>query len=213
MESMTNLSRYPGSSIYPVDDSAIKSIAANMAANGYDPDFPILLKDGAIVDGWHRCEAAKLAGVEPIFREFDGNNDDAVRFVLRANGDRRHLGAGQRAAASVLAQRKLGLDAEKIADLAESQGFAVSTYNQYASYPAEDLEDIVKGAKTQTEVKKRNKKGPPQRNPTYTLTKAQAAKVASLSINLDDRGKNILRRAFDMGLKALEDSLPAANGK
>ena len=48
-----------------------------------------------------------------------------------------------------------------------------------------------------------------QTNPTYTLTKGQAAKVASLSVTLDERGKKVLARAFDLGLKCLEEQAAA----
>ena len=50
-----------------------------MKENGFDRDFPILIKgNDGIVDGWHRYEAAKLAGVEPVFEEFDGDDEKTI---------------------------------------------------------------------------------------------------------------------------------------
>ena len=57
----------------------------------------IVLLDGKVLDGWHRYRAAVEVGIELelVRREFLG--DDPVGYVIRRNGDRRHLTAGQRA--------------------------------------------------------------------------------------------------------------------
>jgi hypothetical protein len=55
----------------------------------------IVLHDGAILDGRNRYDACLVAGVEPVFVPFRG--DDPVRFVLAANIHRRHLSENQRA--------------------------------------------------------------------------------------------------------------------
>ena len=85
---VTQMLRHGNTSIYPTSQEAIDSIAANMAQNGFDPDFPILTMevDGEreIIDGWHRYQAALQAGVEPQFRPFDGDANDALRFIQRA---------------------------------------------------------------------------------------------------------------------------------
>ena len=83
MGTTTELSRFHKSSFYPISKEAIQSIAANMREHGFDPDFPILVKDGAIVDGYHRYEAAQVgrrgASLPRIRRQMD-----AIRLVLRA---------------------------------------------------------------------------------------------------------------------------------
>ena len=49
-----------------------------------------------------RYEAAQIVGVEPVFEEFNGDDDQALQYVLRANGDRRHLFEGQKASAAII---------------------------------------------------------------------------------------------------------------
>ena len=205
------MEQYPRSAIYPQSLSAIDSIAANMREYGYDPSFPILTKGGGIIDGWHRYKAALKAGVEPVFREFDGDDEEALRYILRVNGDRRHLNEGQKAAASVIINRRLGKDAKAIVEVAKSTGVTESTVNRLTSYSNDDLQDIVSGKKSQAEVKEKKVKKSTQQTPTYTLTRGQAAKVASLSVSLDERGKKLLARAFDLGLKALEEQAAEAS--
>ena len=56
---------------------------------------PIVILEGAILDGRNRYNACLAAGVEPVFTPFRG--DDPVRFVLAANVHRRHLNESQRA--------------------------------------------------------------------------------------------------------------------
>ena len=201
--------RYPNSNIYPISETAIGSIAANMKENGFDSDFPILIKDGGIVDGYHRYQAALKAEVEPIFREFDGTDEDVLRFILRVNGDRRHLNEGQKAAAAVIINRRLGKDAKSIVSVAKNNGVNEATVNRLTSYSDDDLQSIVNGTKTQNEVKEKKAKAS-QKNPTYTLTKNQAAKLAALVVSLDERGKKLLARAFDLGLKVLEEQSATA---
>ena len=61
----------------------------------------IVLLDGKVLDGWHRHRAAVEVGIdqELVCKEFLG--DDPVGYVIRRNGDRRHLTPGQRAACVV----------------------------------------------------------------------------------------------------------------
>ena len=56
-----------------------------MRLYGYDERFPILTLDGDIVDGWHRYQAALRAGVEPVIVPFEGTEENAYEFVMRAN--------------------------------------------------------------------------------------------------------------------------------
>ena len=42
---------------------------------GYDPNFPIVLLNGKILDGRHRYNACKETGTEPVFVEYTGERD------------------------------------------------------------------------------------------------------------------------------------------
>lgn len=57
---------------------------------------PITLFEGAILDGRHRYKACQAVGVEPVFRDFEGTEEDALQFVLAKNIARRQLTIGQK---------------------------------------------------------------------------------------------------------------------
>lgn len=52
---------------------------------------PIVLFEGAILDGRHRYKACQVVGVEPRFTEFEGDEEQALQFVLARNVARRQL--------------------------------------------------------------------------------------------------------------------------
>ena len=72
----------------------IKELRQSMEAQGYLPGNPITLHEGKVLDGWHRYNAARSAGVTPEFRNFKG--DDPAGFVMALNLQRRHLTDDQR---------------------------------------------------------------------------------------------------------------------
>lgn len=48
-----------------------------------------------ILDGWHRYLACKQVGVEPVFKEFEGDLAAARKYVISANHHRRHAKPAQ----------------------------------------------------------------------------------------------------------------------
>lgn len=90
-------------------DSELAHIIEDMKANGYDESMPVIIYDGKILDGRNRFKAAKIAGIEPKFIEFEGT--DPLAYVIRHNLHRRHLNESQRAVvASRLATMQRGGD-------------------------------------------------------------------------------------------------------
>ena len=72
----------------------------DIRANGYDSSLPIMLYQGAILDGWNRYCAASELGITPATTEFEGDDDAALMYTLRTN-KRRNLSSSQWAAVAV----------------------------------------------------------------------------------------------------------------
>ena len=87
----------------------------DMKANGYDNSLPIMLYQGAILDGWNRYCAATELGLTPSSVEFYGDDDAALVYTLRTN-KRRNLSSSQWAAVAVEADELL----QSIRDAVES---------------------------------------------------------------------------------------------
>ena len=72
-------------------------LEADIKANGFDKNYPIILYEGKILDGWNRYNACKRLGIEPPYQTFQSDKLDALKYVLRSN-NRRDLTSSQRAA-------------------------------------------------------------------------------------------------------------------
>lgn len=92
--------------IFPMmTDHDVDQLAGSIQENGLRES--IILLDGKILDGRNRYKACEIAGVEPHFEDYDG--EDALQFVLDHNLHRRHLTETQRAmVASKMANLKDG---------------------------------------------------------------------------------------------------------
>ena len=58
---------------------------------GYDESQPIVRYEGAVLDGWNRYQASKIAEVTPVFVDFEGTEEEAIQFVLQHNSARRQM--------------------------------------------------------------------------------------------------------------------------
>lgn len=160
-------------------------LKSDLQTNGFDPNYPIWFYEGKILDGWNREKACTELKVEPVYAEFTGTRTDAIEFVLRSN-KRRNLTSSQWACIAVEAYeiiytlRKEAKERqirkpESVVQLVEQQNpnenktvtkvaDLFNTNKQYI-YDAEKLkneksevfEQIKKGEKTITEVKKEQK--------------------------------------------------------
>ncbi len=85
----------------PDDAEALRS----SIAKGFDPSLgKIMLFEDKVLDGWNRYLACVETGIEPIFDEFVGTEQDAFNYSIRANQDRRHLTKSQLAAIAIDAE-------------------------------------------------------------------------------------------------------------
>ncbi len=86
---------HPAAEIFDLlDDADLRALAADIKANGQTD--PIVLLDGAILDGRNRLRACELADVEPVIEHYSGALAPEA-FVLSKNLHRRHLSESQRA--------------------------------------------------------------------------------------------------------------------
>ena len=74
-----------------------KRLKSDIERNGYDKSQPVVLYQGKVLDGINRCEICAELGVEPVTREFNGTETEAIEFVIRTN-KRRNLTSSQWAA-------------------------------------------------------------------------------------------------------------------
>ncbi len=96
---------HPVADLFPMlPDDELKDLAADITERGLLQ--PIVLdKEGRILDGRNRHAACQLAGIEPIFTTYDG--DDPAGYALAVNIARRHLSKGQQAMVIAKANDKL----------------------------------------------------------------------------------------------------------
>jgi len=97
---------HPAADVFPLIPAAeFYQLVDDIKANGLQE--PVILHEGAILDGRNRYLACLEAGVEPTFAPFRGG--DPVAFVISANLRRRHLDESQRAmVAAKLATLRIG---------------------------------------------------------------------------------------------------------
>jgi len=90
------IENHPASMLFPMMElTEIKKLADDIRDNGQLE--PITLYHGQILDGRNRYQACQLVGVEPRFREVDGELSSPVHYVISQNLHRRHLSVSQRA--------------------------------------------------------------------------------------------------------------------
>jgi len=71
--------------------------------NGYDSNQPIIIYEGEVLDGWNRWTACLELKINPLTRQFDGDESEAIGLVMRTN-KRRNLNSGQWATIAVEAE-------------------------------------------------------------------------------------------------------------
>lgn len=83
--------------IFPeMDEEDYSALKNDIQKNGYDPKYPIWLYNGDILDGWNRQKVCSELNITPVYKNFIGNDLDAIVFVVRSN-NRRNLTPSQRA--------------------------------------------------------------------------------------------------------------------
>lgn len=117
---------HPAAECLPLlEGAAFAELVEDICARGLRE--PIVLKGELVLDGRNRLRACEAAGVEPRFRQYEG--EDLVEFVVSANLKRRHLNESQRAmCAARLANMKQGARTDLAQICARSQTEAAELF-------------------------------------------------------------------------------------
>jgi N6-adenosine-specific RNA methylase IME4/ParB-like chromosome segregation protein Spo0J len=87
---------HPAANLFPMlPDAELRALADDIKANGLQQ--PIVMYGAHLLDGRNRWRACEMAGVEIKLRDWQGTQDQALRFVISLNLNRRHLDESQRA--------------------------------------------------------------------------------------------------------------------
>ena len=112
--SKTALKVHPAAEIFPMlNAEELDALALDIKANGLQQ--PIVMWEGLLLDGRNRLAACAICGVEPSFKQYEGNSP--VTFVISANIKRRQLDASQRACVAVEIEPMFAVEAKKRMDV------------------------------------------------------------------------------------------------
>src|SRR5215469_9847182 len=93
---------HPANEAFPMmTGDELESLAESIEANGLFS--PIVLdKSGLVLDGKCRLRACEIAGIEPRFETFQGDEEQSKAFVWSANALRSHYTPSQKAIARAI---------------------------------------------------------------------------------------------------------------
>jgi N6-adenosine-specific RNA methylase IME4 len=81
--------------IFPeMQSDDFERLKSDLQKNNFDSKQPIYLYENEILDGWNRQRACLLLNIIPVYKDFIGNDTDAINFVMRTN-KRRNLNSSQ----------------------------------------------------------------------------------------------------------------------
>lgn len=120
---------HPAANLFPMlPDAELRALADDIKANGLQQ--PIVMFGAHLLDGRNRWRACELAGVEPKLRDWQGTQEQALRYVISLNLNRRHLDESQRAmVAARIATMRQGERTDLAQICSTSRGVAADLLN------------------------------------------------------------------------------------
>lgn len=101
---------HPVAELFPMmPTTELRELADDIRANGLA--VPLVRQGATLIDGRNRLAACRMAGIEPVFREYEG--DSPVAFIVAANLKRRHLEKGQKIALGLAIEPHFAEEAKK----------------------------------------------------------------------------------------------------
>ena len=96
----TELTQHPiGKIVPPLNTEEYKTLVESMKTEGYLVDYPVVLHEGMILDGWHRYKAAREAGIGDQITYTDAPaTSDIRKYVANLHLARRSLSDDAKAA-------------------------------------------------------------------------------------------------------------------
>src|SRR5437764_806061 len=92
--------------IFPMmADEEFTALVADIKTNGQLT--PVWTYQGKIIDGRNRYKACMELGIEPQFKEWNGDEANLLSFVLSLNLQRRHLTSSQKAMLAIVVEEYL----------------------------------------------------------------------------------------------------------
>jgi hypothetical protein len=101
------LNRHKFNIFPPAKPEDFERLKQSIRDNGFDPELPVTVYQGGVLDGWNRYTACVELGVQPTFRTFEGTDEEALALVMKTN-TRRNLSSGQWATIAVEAEEIVG---------------------------------------------------------------------------------------------------------
>ncbi|MFF9503475.1 ParB/RepB/Spo0J family partition protein [Streptomyces sp. NPDC014656] len=126
-----------------LDPDELLDLAESIKAEGLRQDI-VLDTDGVLLDGRNRLAACEIAGVEPRFTTYTGDNPRAL--IFSNNVFRRHLAKGQQAMITAMA---CSLSGHSLRGLAKTHGLSrtrISAANVVLQYAPDLAEQVRLGA-------------------------------------------------------------------
>jgi hypothetical protein len=171
---------HPVADLFPMlPDDELRDLAEDIKARGQLQ--PIVLdKAGAILDGRNRFAACKLAGVEPEFVAYEGDDPDG--YALAVNISRRHMTKGQQA---IVVARSCLVSKQKMRDAASQHGVTAGRIAQASTileFASELADEVLGGNSTKFdaayEIAKQRKKEKLERENAAESIRSEAPDLA-----------------------------------
>ncbi|MFC8269670.1 plasmid replication/partition related protein [Streptomyces cinereoruber] len=135
---------HPAADLFPMlSEDELLDLAESIKNEGLRKAI-VLDADGVLLDGRNRLAACEIAGVEPRFATYTGDNPRA--FVLSSNVYRRHLSKGQQAMITAMA---CSVSGHSLRDLAKAHSLSrtrLSAANVVLTYCPDLAEQVRVGA-------------------------------------------------------------------